>query len=185
MARRPPPDLFGRDEQLGRPTPPKILVSAHPEAVGDEEAKDLFAATLAKPFQREDLQRVLSVIGRKSVMSIKPEKPPAQAQSEFDVELADLFLQAADPQRQALVTAVQKEDWLAARLISHRLAGQVGYFAPAPLVSELKMLETACLAKDAREAKRLVALVAPKLSLLSEQLAARLMAQLTSSGASA
>lgn len=176
--------LIPIDEQLGRPTPPKVLVSAHPEAVGEEKAKDLFAATLVKPFQRDDLQRVLTVVGTKLVMSPEPENPPAVSSLEFDFELADLFLQAADPQRQALVNAVQKADWLAARLISHRLAGQVGYFAPAQLVSELKALETACLAKDASEAKRLVALVAPRLSLLSEQLAARLVAQLATSGAS-
>lgn len=151
------------DDNRGR-TIPKICITAQVGGEADGE----FDAVISKPFTSSDLIATLaSVAGAPDIAGEASVPPPLD---DLQRDLAEAYLQIASTQAEALADAVASERWRDARLLAHRLRGQVGYFTNGPLAVDLGRLELACEAGNLARAVALHAEIEPQLAELANRL---------------
>lgn len=143
---------------------PKICITAE----GNNKAVHEFDAFLSKPFTGRDLQAAITSV----MQAISADCAEAEQTVTSDLwdELAKTYLRVASSQTESLLSAIDQRNWNSARILAHRLRGQIGYFAAESLVRDLEKLEQACVAKNAILANKLWPVLQEKLTALAASL---------------
>jgi signal transduction histidine kinase/CheY-like chemotaxis protein len=157
--------LQAMDDERGR-TIPKVCITAQVSDADDGE----FDAVISKPFTSRNLLAVLSRVASASQLVDTESAEPLS--DDLHRDLAEAYLQVASNQAEALTAAVAQERWRDARLLAHRLRGQVGYFTNGPLAEDLRRLELACEAGNVAHAEALNSEIQPQLAELANRLQA-------------
>lgn len=152
-----------------------VCVTADARAsLGDELISAVFDSVLVKPFKRDELAAELALVAVHDDGSAEPVAPSRgdDPEAEMQRELAEVYLSVAEQQETSLAEAISDQRWGDARVIAHRLAGQIGYFDGAELVEQLRNLEDACETHRAADARRISAVCLQTLAELRGQLGA-------------
>ncbi|WP_146587613.1 ATP-binding protein [Posidoniimonas polymericola] len=160
--------------ETGRPIRVVCVTADARSSLGDERINAVFDSVLIKPFQRDDLASELMLVHpplAETLESGTGSDPDADMQR----ELTEVYLSVAEQQESSLANAVTASHWSDARVITHRLAGQVAYFENPELVERLRQLEHACETCNAGGAVVLAEECLQSLAGLREQLLSKAM----------
>lgn len=170
--------LRGLARTAGRSAPKTVCVTAAAEAEVDPRIGRVFDAVLVKPVRGPALLSAIASLFRaddSGADSSRLEEASASVATEeaYQAELAAAFLRCAEPQVEALRGSIVEQRFDDARVIAHRLAGQVAYFDAPDLRAMLHRCEAACLDRDVA----MVADLEPRLGASIGELVDRLRTQ--------
>ena len=137
---------MAKAEANGNRRTPQICVTAD----ASQETLSDFDVVLAKPFTRVSLLKAIAMATGKQEEMNNQELPDTDP--ELLRELAATYLKVSELQTESLTQAIDDKRLEDARLVSHRMRGQIGYFTTGPIIDLLLSFEKACKSNNLEEA---------------------------------